>query len=204
VVGGVGCTFDSSAIQSGVEDVLKTNEVVSLMAIYDSTGFIMGSYVPDRVGKNMRDVDTVYGDHLNEAFQTIQKGESKLYSGYSSVVKSNVQMDLKSFKIGNSDMTWTVMVGATEDFMLLEVHEMTRFAIIIAAIAIAMSAAIIFFVLSRTVKPIVTVAETLKDIAQGEGDLTRSVNVNSNDEVGDLAKYFNQTLEKIKNLVIII
>jgi len=204
VVGGVGCTFDSSAIQSGVEDVLKTNEVVSLMAIYDSTGFIMGSYVPDRVGKNIRDVDTVYGDHLNEAFQTIQKGESKLYSGYSSVVKSNVQMDLKSFQIGNSDMTWTVMVGATEDFMLLEVHEMTRFAIIIAVIAIAMSAAIIFFVLSRTVKPIVTVAETLKDIAQGEGDLTRSVNVNSNDEVGDLAKYFNQTLEKIKNLVIII
>jgi methyl-accepting chemotaxis protein len=113
-------------------------------------------------------------------------------------------MDLKSFQIGNSDMTWTVMVGATEDFMLLEVHEMTRFAIILAVIAIAVSAAIIFFVLTRTVKPIVNVAETLKDIAQGEGDLTRSVSVNSKDEVGDLAKYFNQTLDKIKNLVIII
>jgi methyl-accepting chemotaxis protein len=101
-------------------------------------------------------------------------------------------------------MTWTVMVGATEDFMLLEVHEMTRFAIIIAALAIAMSAAIIFFVLGRTVKPIIRVADTLKDIAQGEGDLTRSVVVHSNDEVGDLAKYFNQTLDKIRNLVIVI
>jgi methyl-accepting chemotaxis protein len=204
VVGGVGCTFDASTVQRGVEDVLEANEAVSLLAIYDNTGFIMGSYVPDRIGKNMLDVDTVYGGHLAEAFQTIQKGESKLFSGHSDVVNSNVQMDLKSFQIGNSDMTWTVMVGATEDFMLLEVHEMTRFAIILAAIAIAMSAAIIFFVLSRTVKPIVTVAETLKDIAQGEGDLTRSVNVNSADEVGDLAKYFNQTLDKIKNLVVII
>jgi len=74
----------------------------------------------------------------------------------------------------------------------------------LAAIAIALSAAIIFFVLARTVKPIVNVAETLKDIAEGEGDLTRSVNVHSDDEVGDLAKYFNQTLDKIKNLVIVI
>jgi len=204
VVGCVGTTFDIATIQQGLEEVLKENEVVSLLAIYDNTGFIMGSYVPDRIGKNMRDVDMVYGGNINEAFQTILKGESKLYSGHSDVVNSNVQMDLKSFQIGNSDMTWTIMVGATEDFMLLEVHEMTRFAIIIAAIAIALSAAIIFFVLTRTIRPIVTVAETLKDIAQGEGDLTRSVNVNSKDEVGDLAKYFNQTLDKIKNLVVVI
>ena len=202
VVGCVGSTFDGTVIQEGLDEVLKTNEVVSLMAIYDNTGFVIASYVPERIGKNMRDVDTVYGDHLNEAFKTVQKGESKLYSGYSSVVDSNVQMDLKSFQIGNSDTTWTVMVGATEDFMLLEVHEMTRFAIIIAVIAIALSAGIIFFVLTRTIKPITTVAETLKDIAQGEGDLTKSVNVNSADEVGDLAKYFNQTLDKIKELVI--
>jgi len=53
-------------------------------------------------------------------------------------------------------------------------------------------------------KPVIMVAETLKDIAQGEGDLTRTVNIHSKDEVGDLAKYFNQTLEKIKRLVIII
>jgi methyl-accepting chemotaxis protein len=204
VVGCVGSTFDGSVVQQGLDEVLTTNEVVSLMAIYDNTGFVIASYVPDRIGKNMRDVDTVFGDNINDAFQTIQRGESHLYSGYSDVVKSNVQMDLKSFQIGNSDTTWTVMVGATEDFMMLEVHEMTRFAIIIAAIAITLSAAIIFFVLTRTVKPIATVAETLKDISEGEGDLTRSVNVHSKDEVGDLARYFNQTLDKIKNLVIII
>jgi len=204
VVGCVGSTFDASTIQQGLEEVLKANEVVSLMAIYDNTGFVIASYVPERIGKNMRDVDTVYGNNINDAFRTIERGESKLYSGHSDVVNSSVQMDLKSFKIGNSDMTWTVMVGATEDFMLLEVNEMTRFTIIMAVLAIVAAAAIVFFVLNRTIKPIVKVAETLKDIAQGEGDLTRSVNVSSKDEVGDLAKYFNQTLKKIKSLVIII
>jgi methyl-accepting chemotaxis protein len=96
------------------------------------------------------------------------------------------------------------MIGASENYMLQEVRELTTFTIIIAALAILVSAVVIFIVLSRTTKPIVSVAETLKDIAQGEGDLTRSVHLDSNDEVGDLAKYFNQTLEKIKNLVLII
>jgi methyl-accepting chemotaxis protein len=203
-VGGVGSIVNISAIQQGLENIMKENEIIAAMSIYDNTGFILASYVPDRVGKNLQDVDTIYGEHIDDAFLAVQKGEEARYTSYSDVLKSNVQMDLMPLQIGNSDTTWTVMIAAKEDFMLLEVREMTTFTILLAALAIVASAVIVFIVLTRTVKPIVTVAETLKDIAQGEGDLTRTVNVNSNDEVGDLAKYFNQTLEKIKNLVLII
>jgi len=204
VVGGVGCTFDLATVQQGLEDVMKANDVVSSMSIYDNTGFIIANYVPERIGQNMRDVSTAYGDSLDDAFQTIQRGQNKRYSGYSTATHSNIEMDLRSFQIGNSDKTWTIMIGATEDFMLLEVRQMTRFTIIIAVLAVMLSAAIVFLVLTNTVKPIVNVANTLKDIAQGEGDLTKTVHLNSKDEVGDLAKYFNQTLEKIKALVLII
>jgi len=51
-------------------------------------------------------------------------------------------------------------------------------------------------------KPIIKVANILKDISEGEGDLTRVINIKSNDEVGSLAHFFNMTLDKIKNLVI--
>jgi methyl-accepting chemotaxis protein len=44
----------------------------------------------------------------------------------------------------------------------------------------------------------------LKDISEGEGDLTHSLTVNTKDEMGELAHYFNLTLEKIRNLVVII
>jgi methyl-accepting chemotaxis protein len=69
-------------------------------------------------------------------------------------------------------------------------------------IAILLTAAIIFIVLSLTTKPIVKVTDTLKDISEGEGDLTHAIVIHSKDEIGDLALYFNKTLEKIKNLVI--
>jgi methyl-accepting chemotaxis protein len=67
-----------------------------------------------------------------------------------------------------------------------------------------LAAVITFLVATGIVKPIIRVTSTLKDISEGEGDLTRSVNIHSKDEVGALATYFNKTLEKIKNLVLLI
>ncbi|MCL2192430.1 MAG: methyl-accepting chemotaxis protein [Treponema sp.] len=51
-------------------------------------------------------------------------------------------------------------------------------------------------------KPIVRVADTLRNIAQGEGDLTAEVKTDSGDEIGKMAGYFNQTLGRIKSLVV--
>jgi len=51
-------------------------------------------------------------------------------------------------------------------------------------------------------KPIKGVMNILKDISEGEGDLTMNISVKSKDEIGGLAYYFNMTIEKIKNLVI--
>jgi len=94
---------------------------------------------------------------------------------YNSV--ENVDIDNQLIKMRNS----TLLVGVIS---------------IIAGIVIA------FFIGSSIAKPVARVADTLKDIAEGEGDLTRAITVNSKDEIGDLALYFNKTLEKIKNLVI--
>jgi methyl-accepting chemotaxis protein len=96
------------------------------------------------------------------------------------------------------------MMGSADSYILKEVNEITVFTIILAVVAIGISAFIVFFVLSATVNPIVKVADTLKDISEGEGDLTRTIAVSSKDEIGNLALYFNKTLEKIKKLIIVI
>ena len=44
----------------------------------------------------------------------------------------------------------------------------------------------------------------LKEISHGEGDLTKRIKVDKDDEIGELSKYFNLTLDKIKNLIIAI
>ena len=53
----------------------------------------------------------------------------------------------------------------------------------------------------RITRPINEAVNGLKDIAQGEGDLTMRLKVNSNDEVGELAKWFNAFITKLQGII---
>ncbi|MFH0785550.1 MAG: methyl-accepting chemotaxis protein [Pseudomonadota bacterium] len=56
-------------------------------------------------------------------------------------------------------------------------------------------------IVGMVTKPLVQVVAGLKDIAEGEGDLTHRLDVKSKDEMGELAKWFNIFIEKIQLLI---
>lgn len=49
--------------------------------------------------------------------------------------------------------------------------------------------------------PIKRVVDGLKDMAQGEGDLTRRLRIKDMDEIGELASWFNLFVEKLQDLI---
>ncbi|MCB2147386.1 MAG: methyl-accepting chemotaxis protein, partial [Deltaproteobacteria bacterium] len=51
------------------------------------------------------------------------------------------------------------------------------------------------------VRPVRRTADMLKDIAQGEGDLTRRLAVDSRDEIGQMAGWFNAFISKLHDIV---
>ncbi len=58
------------------------------------------------------------------------------------------------------------------------------------------------FLLQRLVsRPLRKTVEMLKDIAEGEGDLTRRLSINTSDEVGEVAKWFNTLMDKLQNMI---
>lgn len=67
-------------------------------------------------------------------------------------------------------------------------------------IAIVLAAALLF---SRALtRPLLEVVENLKEISQGEADLTRTLKIASNDEVGELAGNFNRFVERLREMVL--
>jgi len=204
VVGAVGMLMDVEMMQPIVIDTIKANDVIAAMAIYSNDGTILAHAYPDRIGKKMREVDTVYGDYMQAAVTAVAEGKVFNCSSYSDVMDLTLEIFISPFMLGNSDTSWSVMVATTDDYILSEVRDITNFTIILAVIIIVVVAMIVYFVLNLTMKPVVNVAETLKDIAQGEGDLTRSIPEKGNDEIADLSRFFNQTLTKIRNLVVTI
>jgi methyl-accepting chemotaxis protein len=59
----------------------------------------------------------------------------------------------------------------------------------------------IWLMAQRIVAPIRTVVARLKDIASGEGDLTQRIHLQRDDEIGELAKWFNNFLDKLQTTI---
>lgn len=72
--------------------------------------------------------------------------------------------------------------------------------IILMIIILALST--LGYVISVTIlKPIRQTITMLKDIAQGEGDLTKRLTIKSNDEIGEFASWFNAFIDKVHHII---
>ena len=201
-VGIIGCQFNIDMMQTLVEETIKDFDEVSSMAIYTNTGFVLANYLPQMIGSNLVEVETQYGDYIYQVEAAVKSAHEYEVSSYDPELNTTMYMSIAPIPLAASPTTWSVMIGSTEAYILKDINVMRNFVIILAATALTAAMALIYLVLSKTTAPIVKVAETLKDISEGEGDLTRTISVNSKDEIGDLALYFNKTLEKIKNMII--
>jgi len=204
VVGAVGMLMYADQIQPIMMEAVKTHEEITVMGIYTSEGFVLAHSFPDRIGKNMSETEAFLGDALPDALKAISEGKDYHIAAYSAALNTHLDTFFSPFRIGDSDDFWAVMIGTSEEHMLSEVNAFRNFTILIAFLVISGVAVLIYFVLHFTMMPIVEVAATLKDIAEGEGDLTVHIKEKGNDEITDLSKYFNETIEKIKDLVLAI
>ena len=92
---------------------------------------------------------------------------------------------------------WTVIIKAPVNEFIKTVDDLRMSIRILGIIILIITLAVIYAVAHYMLHPIRKTVSALKDIAQGEGDLTVRLPINGNDEITDLSEYFNQTIEKI-------
>jgi methyl-accepting chemotaxis protein len=203
IVGAIGLIIDLAYLQPIIENVKPYETGVA--AVYSNNGAIAAHFVPSQIGKDMREADQpLYGSHTRDVAAAIKEGKSITVREYSTELKTELRMIIYPFTIGGTGTPWAMMIGIPEDKVMRQINELTFFAIILTAVFVVIVGVVIFMITSRITKPITTVSLILKDISEGEGDLTKSIDITSRDEIGDLARYFNQTLKKIKRIVIVI
>jgi methyl-accepting chemotaxis protein len=71
--------------------------------------------------------------------------------------------------------------------------------VIILAFATSLLAGVLLA--ASIVRPIRRTTAMLRDISEGEGDLTRRIAITSRDEIGELARYFNTFVEKLQRII---
>ena len=94
-------------------------------------------------------------------------------------------------------------VAATQDAseFLKAAHAIRNLSLIVTLIAMLLTAVAVTYSAGLIVKPINRAIVGLKDIAEGEGDLTMRLDAKSKDEIGEMGYWFNTFIEKLQGIV---
>ena len=93
---------------------------------------------------------------------------------------------------------WTLLLTAPlSEFVSESVSKLAELFILITVTQLAVAVAFGIFIANKISKPVNNVTAALRNIAQGEGDLTVRLPLIGNDEITALSGYFNETISKI-------
>jgi methyl-accepting chemotaxis protein len=208
IVGLVGINFIST-VQEIVDGLVKQlYNGKGTASIFSDNSTIVAHWDKERVKDNLKTNDkekALFGNDLDRLADAILHGQAITVEKYSPALKTDVHYIFQPIITTGFETTpWALRIGIPLSEIKRPIHTLMNFSILFAVVLLVLAAIITLFVANNIVKPIIVVTDTLKDISEGEGDLTRTVSISTKDEIGDLAKYFNKTLEKIKGLVLLI
>jgi len=177
----------------------------AVTAIFSGNGTVTAHFDESRIGKNLKDTEAdMAGRYLNGFANAVTTGKPYSFTNYIEAIDTEMKVFSFPITFGDKKTTWSYAIAVMLDTIMAPVYEMLKITVVISVVVLALVIAAALFFARSISKPIIKVADTLKDISEGEGDLTRSIAIHSKDEIGSLALYFNKTLEKIKNLIITI
>ncbi|MCP3925068.1 MAG: methyl-accepting chemotaxis protein [Desulfobacterales bacterium] len=110
-----------------------------------------------------------------------------------------VTFQVNSFKSAKTDWIVVTLIEKTE---LSEVARSIRNIVLLITVLVLMIVCGLTYIVSgRVIKPINLMVAGLRDIAEGEGDLTMRLATDSKDEIGEMAKWFNIFVEKLQGII---
>nr|WP_307943866.1 methyl-accepting chemotaxis protein [Pseudomonas mosselii] len=92
---------------------------------------------------------------------------------------------------------WYVALVLDQDAAFAMLGELRTSALVATLIAVVVIIALLGLLIRVLMEPLHVMGRAMRDIAEGEGDLTRRLNIHAQDEFGSLAQSFNRFVERI-------
>ncbi|MGL1932923.1 MAG: methyl-accepting chemotaxis protein [Desulfotalea sp.] len=190
--------FDTDGLKINLQNLLELPEIMAIdivdaegkpfVALWKENGIVqLGDAINDSVQLNR---ETMFTEQVFYDKEIV--GKIVLYYTDNLLVE---QLKKNEETISNSiaALSKTISTKITEDIYI----QIIIFGLVVVALLITISLTLKFLVINRLTK----ITTGLKDIAQGEGDLTMRLIDNSEDEIGELRKWFNVFVVKIQEII---
>jgi methyl-accepting chemotaxis protein len=144
----------------------------------------------------------IAGPYLKDLRNAVMKGENFSFTNYAPRLGETMFFINVPITVGETTTPWALMLGIPNSIITASIYRMLLIGGIIAVLTIVIISIGSFFIARSISNPLKRMVLVLNDI--GEGDLTRRLEINSKDEIGDMTHSFNTTLDKIRALVLLI
>ncbi len=207
LLGMVGVDISLTALQSLVKEMDQE--------LYEGQGKVLLVSSQGRVA-GVDGFDVTLGSPLGQQYQTLTAalqgwlGQGQVASRWSP--DGNLLQTFVPVKMRGTEQKWGIYIELPRSVVLasaLQLQDdlsgqasrsvMTQ--LLIGGLISAVALICIWLMAHQIVAPIRAVVARLKDIASGEGDLTQRIELRRDDEIGELAKWFNSFLNKLQSTI---
>ncbi|SNX99922.1 methyl-accepting chemotaxis sensory transducer with Cache sensor [Pseudomonas sp. LAMO17WK12:I6] len=201
-IGVVGVDIALDALQAAAVESQRNlfNNAGHMLIVSGSGVLAADSSDATKVGKKISDTLGADGKDL---LQLVSSGTPKILE-QGELIRAVYPVD----PIGNS-RAWGVVIDLPKQVLLADSVKLQAVlddaqetgvltALLVAVVAGLVGLLLIWLTASGVTRPINSVAEMLKNIASGEGDLTQRLNYSKKDELGELVNWFNRFLDKLQ------
>ncbi len=201
-IGVVGVDIALDALQAAAVDSQRSlfNNAGHMLIVSGSGVLAADSSDASKVGKKISDT---LGADGKDVLQLLTSGTPKILE-QGELIRAVYPVD----PIGNS-RAWGVVIDLPKQVLLADSVKLQAVlddaqetgvitALLVAVVAGLVGLLLIWLTASGVTRPINSVAEMLKNIASGEGDLTQRLNYSKQDELGELVNWFNRFLDKLQ------
>ncbi|WP_394131582.1 methyl-accepting chemotaxis protein [Shewanella maritima] len=181
--------------------------------IYDDTGLSIFHGVNQSLeGQNKIDMADPNGTKIVVGLLDAAKSGKGNFTYFYRKPGTNDLVEKLGYAVMIPNSNWMLGTGAYIDDIESSINEYRQYKhdamaekvamfLLLAVILAIVTGMLVVFTSHKMVQPIQNMAESLHDIAKGEGDLTKRLTVTGKDEIAQLGLAFNQFVDKLHGLI---
>ncbi|MBV5311195.1 methyl-accepting chemotaxis protein [Chromatium okenii] len=198
-IGVVGVDLLIASLQEEAKQIKILN---GTFAFFSHGGTVIAHPDSTRLGRNMRETEgDVLGEDLPRFIAAVANAQPFMTQRESSLYPSKTLIISEPIALGDTGKSWSIAMALPMNEVLKVLTTLMQQMLFISIAGLVLMIALIWLLSRSIAHPLREVVAVLEDIASGEGDLTRQLPVQGNDEITHLASAFNRFVDKIHTLV---
>ncbi|ARU88387.1 chemotaxis protein [Pseudomonas sp. M30-35] len=205
VIGVVGLDISLDSLQQlSVQASSELYEGEAHVSIFSPAGLIAGHSLDASLLS--KELDKAFAEQGSEIHGLITAGKS------AALHQADMLRVIEPFKPIPEAKPWSVMIQVPQKVLLAPALKLqaqlddqstqdSTVSLLIGLAAVVLGLLLMWLTARGVTRPIIGVSTMLKDIASGEGDLTKRLNYTKHDELGELASWFNRFLDKLQPII---